>query len=413
MAIGQYGCDPPEKLVRLMLSKMAELDPDVEIILVSGDLVSHGYSAELGQPDHYELLKKVIRMLMIDVLLQHFPDKIILPALGNNDIKYHYVAPQKNVSAPDYYPFLYNVTFLDIPANAKIKDKGDIYAPFIKWGSFRYDHSANLSVISFNSLYYNDRTPSNDTLIKWELMDWLSHQLDAAEPGRKFIIFFHIYPGVYFIGYTRFFWESQATIIFNKIIQRNHDKIVLITGAHSHFPDMKVYFETEFSLSQLQLTDVKPEDHIPRYAILITPSISPVFKNNPGFTLLEIGERAPTNITWHFLELWKVMNDPVDHTVLPFNKLNFNDDLGIPLFTPHYVLAFIRSMKTDKLKFFKYLSYKLGFRDSMIMQALAEYVNLKMIDMDDDVRYFCALLNMNRDQYYFCLQEGRKVIRLK
>jgi 3',5'-cyclic AMP phosphodiesterase CpdA len=37
--LGRFGCDPPEEMVRVILKKIALLNPDV--VLVPGDLVGH------------------------------------------------------------------------------------------------------------------------------------------------------------------------------------------------------------------------------------------------------------------------------------------------------------------------------------------------------------------------------------
>ena len=226
--------------------------------------------------DHYLVLKEIIEYVFIEILAKKFPNAVILPAIGNNDIKFHYVAPQKNVSAPDYYPFMRRLTFERIPKNVQYFSS-EISTTFDMFGGYRIDYSPSLTFLSFNSLYYNDRTPSNDTDVKKRQLNWLAEQLDNAEPGRKFVIFFHIYPGMYFIGRIRFFWERPAVLLFNDIIQRNIQKISLLTGAHTHFPDIKIGFPHEFSLPYLMSLNDTSLELLPSYAILITPSVSPIF----------------------------------------------------------------------------------------------------------------------------------------
>lgn len=301
---GIYGCDAPERLIRLITDKMNELDPDIDVLLVTGDFVAHGYSIEFGEKkdDHYLVLKETIDYVFTQLLAKKFPKALILPAVGNNDIKYHYIAPQKNFSAPDYYPFLRRLTFEKIPQNKKYFAP-EISDTFDMFGGYRVDYSDTLTFLSFNSLYYNDRTPSNDTDVKKRQMDWLTDSLERAEPNRKFVIFFHIYPGMYFIGKIRFFWERSAVFQFNTIIQKNLSKITLLAASHSHFPDIKIGFPREFSLPHLLDQNETNPQYMPIYALLITPSISPVFNNNPGFTCLMIENQVAKNITWHFLEL--------------------------------------------------------------------------------------------------------------
>ena len=396
---GQMGCDSPPRLVKLMLDKLDKIEPDIDVIIISGDLISHGLSVELEDKDHdqYALLKEKIEDLLVDLIAKKFPNTFILPTIGNNDIKYHYVAPQVNFTAPDYYPFLYRTIFEKIPKNRELKVHGKNES-FNTFGGYRVNYSDELDFIAFNSLYYNARTPSKDFYIKDAQFDWLESTLDNAKPGKKFVIFFHIYPGMYFIGKVRFFWETSSVLRFNDIIQRNSDKISLILGAHSHFPDMKIGFSHEFSLPFLLNNEDALLEYIPKWAMLITPSISPVFKNNPGFTLLNIEDQKANNISWHFMELYKF---PRSEEEARFNTLDFKEDLGIDEFEPSAVLKFIKSIVEDRVTLYKYLAHKIGYTGKNIATGLAEYQELKMINLDEEYGYLCSLLNLLRTDYYF------------
>ncbi len=44
---GQFGCDPPELLVRTMFEKMNYDHDNIDVILLTGDLVGHAISLEL------------------------------------------------------------------------------------------------------------------------------------------------------------------------------------------------------------------------------------------------------------------------------------------------------------------------------------------------------------------------------
>jgi len=55
-AYGRMGCDPPQKLVSFMLDQMKSEHPDVDFVIVSGDHVGHGLSADESRAGNYELL---------------------------------------------------------------------------------------------------------------------------------------------------------------------------------------------------------------------------------------------------------------------------------------------------------------------------------------------------------------------
>lgn len=348
-------------------------------------MVAHGIAIELYEKyEHYGILKETLEYLFLEILAKKFPKAVILPTLGNNDCKYHYVAPQNKYSAPDYYPFMYDLIFHRIEQNRRI-DHSKIKDSFEMFGGFSWDYSENLTFVSFNSLYYNDRTPSNDTVIKRRQFEWFENLLDQAPPTRKFVIMFHIYPGAYFIGHVRFHWEKDGVVRFNSVINRNIEKISLILGAHSHFPDIKVGFEREFSITKLLNTKETVLENIPKWAMLIAPAVSSVFKNNPGFSLLTLEDQVPKNISWHFLELYKL---PTNESNAKFNTLHFEKHMNITEFKPEPVLKFIKTLIEDKHILYRYLAHKIGFRGKATPAALAEYEYLGMLNLKDDFAFY-------------------------
>ena len=228
---GHFGWDSPRKLVELVLNRMKNIEPDVELILVTGDFLAHGFSVKVGDRNNYELIKQTIKLIFVDLLSSHFPKAIILPSIGNNDIKYHYRAPTQDDDANDYYSFFADVLFNQVEGNKKLKfdhsnsvltnilksqatiTDQDLTFPdwaktFLQRGYFRYDHKFDeshngdsLSFISFNSLYYSIVAPVKQVDIMIQQLDWLEDQLKSSEPNRKFLIYFHIYPGEYSSNY--------------------------------------------------------------------------------------------------------------------------------------------------------------------------------------------------------------------
>ena len=57
--LGRYGCDPPLELTRTFLQKIKLTDPNIDFLLVPGDLVVHGASLDKSDGD-YALLKRTI-----------------------------------------------------------------------------------------------------------------------------------------------------------------------------------------------------------------------------------------------------------------------------------------------------------------------------------------------------------------
>lgn len=93
------------------------------------------------------------------------------------------------------------------------------------------------------------------------------------DPERKFILAMHVFPGLnYFQGLEQF-WHSEPTKVFNDLMQKYRNQILIGTGAHVHQAEFRAPIYGDKSES------------VP---YLVSASISPVYMNNPTFTTIEI-----------------------------------------------------------------------------------------------------------------------------
>lgn len=80
---GQFFCDPPEELVRVMFDKLKNESPDLDVILLTGDYVSHAIAINLPPEKPYstssypDLLS--ITKAVADLLHEYFPDVLVFP----------------------------------------------------------------------------------------------------------------------------------------------------------------------------------------------------------------------------------------------------------------------------------------------------------------------------------------------
>jgi 3',5'-cyclic AMP phosphodiesterase CpdA len=156
--MGTYGCDTPALLMNTMLDHAQTIDTDV--VLMSGDYAAHGISAYRGQKEHYELLKKTLTEVF-SAVIQRFPDKPLIPAIGNNDPKWHNEFASDLTLASDYYNFLFKLWFTDHPVNSKYAKLEEIRTTFLQGGYYRYEVSDTIFV-SLNSLYFDKDSSSFD-----------------------------------------------------------------------------------------------------------------------------------------------------------------------------------------------------------------------------------------------------------
>jgi len=53
-----------------------------------------------------------------ELIIKYLPSTLMLPSFGNNDIKFHYQAPDED-EKHQYYSHIFNLWFERIPFNAK------------------------------------------------------------------------------------------------------------------------------------------------------------------------------------------------------------------------------------------------------------------------------------------------------
>lgn len=169
--LGRYGCDSNTDLIKTMLQRFNEKFGKVDVLLVTGDHAAHSVSAEDDDPTgaEYEAVKNNIKQ-SFDLLKQYFPDTVILPAIGNNDGRFHDSAIDESNKA-DYYSFLYDLWFVGFSGNSQL-NFDLIKESFFQTGSYRVDITPGLSVLNLNTMYlmiddYLEHNGEQDQLLQW------------------------------------------------------------------------------------------------------------------------------------------------------------------------------------------------------------------------------------------------------
>ena len=74
--------------------------------------------------------------------------------------------------------------------------------------------------------------------------------------------------------------------MYFELLQRYKDKVIIEVGGHDHFTSMR-YHTTRGILD----TDESPDDSL-FHNILVNPSLTPWYANNPGVSAIEIDEET-------------------------------------------------------------------------------------------------------------------------
>lgn len=89
-----------------------------------------------------------------DLMIEYFPNAVVLPTLGNNDCRYHYQTPT-NGERRQFYEDYFNAYFADHPTNKNLPELEEIRKTVNRGGYFRVNVTPDLAVISLDTLFYN------------------------------------------------------------------------------------------------------------------------------------------------------------------------------------------------------------------------------------------------------------------
>lgn len=147
------------------------------------------------------------------VIVGAFPDVPVIPSFGSNDFVDQNLPPLVQDDPYSPYSYLYELWFENIPANKKLLlEKGktsEVKETFETGGWYEYPLSANISVLSINSIYWNSEVLNStsyplyftDSAPPKAQLEWLRKVFDnnnnlPKSDQKDFIIQMHLPPGV-------------------------------------------------------------------------------------------------------------------------------------------------------------------------------------------------------------------------
>jgi hypothetical protein len=207
----------------------------------------------------------------------------------------------------------------------------------------------------------------------------------TQNPDMKIVINFHFFPGVYIEKRDHSDWEEKYVEQFETLISK-HSNIALIAGAHTHYGQMYSGTNSEGEA---------------QWAMLLTPGISQLVANNPGFTTLDVGRYAQ-NIKMHFLDM-------VHYYIFKTKKFRVTDfasDFGIKEYSPKAVHSLLKTLSTHKIKMISYMRKMIGFPIDMAPIATILYVMLGYIDKTLNSKvFYCSQSGMTTQHYKDCMKD--------
>ncbi len=281
-----------------MLTRFKEKFGPVDVIIVPGDSVSHKTSAsEEGQDptgSAYAAVKANLQATF-SKLVEHFPQTVIIPTIGNNDGRYHDEAIDETDKS-DYYNFVYDLWFKNFSGNANL-DLASIKSTFINGGYYRADINSSLSVLSVNTMYFdlNDNSLHNGEQVL--VNNWFEYELSLAKTeSRKVIITAHVYAGQ--SASDGELWHEPYLVEYFENLINYHEQVVIEIVGHDHYADLR--YHSSNNVAGLPDSPTKFNFH----NMFVAPGVTPWDSSNPGVSMFEVTDSGvATGLKMEFLNL--------------------------------------------------------------------------------------------------------------
>jgi sphingomyelin phosphodiesterase acid-like 3 len=292
-SLSPYGSDTNYQLFSSALAEVAEQGP-FDYVIFTGDALRHNFpqafAAAGGTSDQFPAFAAKTEAFVLQQL-QNILKVPVLVALGNND------SPCGDYQIPPNSPFLAKLADQQTVLSASAEGK----STFQLGGFFMVAHPtvANQDIIVLNTIFwsnsYKSCAPNSGDPGEAEI-EWLSWKLyTAALLHRGVTLVMHIPPGMdaYDSSHGQCqnplsFWRDEYQTRFNALMSTYSNVVQVAFAGHIHMDDFRV-------------SNAGP----PLLPLRITPSVSPIFKNNPAFSVVtyDLATASISNITTFFLSL--------------------------------------------------------------------------------------------------------------
>lgn len=276
--------------------------PRPRFILFSGDLLAHHFNRSFHSlfPDAGEqALEDFITAtaeFIIDKVGATFPGIPVLFTLGNTD------AFAGDYALIDGGRFLQRTAALFSEGWLQTKSARAAFLttyPAHGYYSLMLPYQPDAKLISLSSVVFAPNYPWDDAeAVANAQLDWLESELaQAAAEGLRVWLLLHIPSSADIFATlshdeTRMQWRSAPLERFLGLVREYSDSIVFAQTGHTHMDDFRLVFADDRQIDSLAF-------------LHITPSISPIFGNNPAYQIYDYDhlDAAVTGITTYYLDL--------------------------------------------------------------------------------------------------------------
>ncbi|MEP7145524.1 MAG: hypothetical protein ABI792_00805 [bacterium] len=354
--LSSYGNDSNYPLFKSSLEDMKARIPDPEIIIITGDFMSHNFNKTFerytGTSSKNSLSSFIMKTIGFTqfMITKYFPSSQIFVTVGNDD------ADCGN--------------YMIEPGGKFIKEFYKLWSPYInrkeRMRSFNYTfktgaygiadirQSSKNKMIILNTIFFsvNYKNLCGDTLTDpgAEELTWFRKTLESCRSaGFKAWLSFHIPPGIDIYSTIhakgnceeKIFpaWKQKYNDAFLKTIKDYSDVITASFGGHFHRDAFRVIYNINDPVSFIHLT----------------PSISPVYGNNPAYHIFVFNKFDYELLNYETYYLKDLTTDSAHWSFEYDFKSSFNQDMITPR-SLNNVNSFILSDTTFRAKYIRYYS---------------------------------------------------------
>ena len=287
------GADTNYSLFASALTEAASLER-VDSVIFTGDALRHNFSQAFvlagGTSEQYPEFAAKTEAFVVEELQSQLKVPVLV-ALGNND------SDCGDYAIPPNSPFLAGLAnqMKVLAASPESKTTFQLGGYF----SMAHPRVANQEIVVLNSIFwsssYKSCVPNTGDPGEAE-MEWLSWKLYSARLlHHRVTLVMHIPPGMDAYNSSHgqcetpvVFWQARYLTQFNTLMSTYSDVVQLALAGHIHRDDFRV--STAYP---------------PSLPLRITPSVSPIYDNNPGFSVMtySLTTASVSDITTFFLPL--------------------------------------------------------------------------------------------------------------
>lgn len=425
---GRYDCDPPEHLLKILLTS-AKNQNKIDLIVIIGDFIGHGINdIDLGDISINKRLLRATYQKIFTHIHNVFPDVPILPVIGNNDFLEHYQTPNSE-SKKEQTDFIRSLFFNSTVFKPELINK-DFYQT-TQHGLYYKISLLDVDFIVLNSNFYSLKNSNKKPEDSEKQNTWLEKQLKEIEQNdRKTFILFHIplFPSFY-NGTTSFMIEQDFIKYFENLAFKYKNNIIACLHGHNHWAKTSVrtkisevskIFTKSVSKANNNLRDflmqkISKDNQTSHFLPTFNfPAVSPTYFNNPSYSILYFNneEKNIVDIVSHHMNLKNTLHQDLKFSLNNFINVNdfwnikysYKKDFGFNSLESNEIYHFVNfRLKHDK-KLYNLYSLSLGgFSNEDYYKHIL--IEKGMIDYVDQNNFICSLKILYERELNDCLKD--------